>query len=78
MARKMFVLYDGRAKFTGTDDATVMDTASSESEARRVSRTDWKEHDAIWFEYDVFPQKDHDEIRNEKMRSDIGKGFLLA
>lgn len=47
-----FLLYDGRARSGDTDDAIVLDTATSEKECRRVSRSHRGE-DAIWYEYSV-------------------------
>lgn len=49
---KTFLLFDGRAKAGLIDDAFVMDTASTEAEARRAGETDWVGHDAIWAEID--------------------------
>jgi hypothetical protein len=63
---KCFVLYDGRAKSGDTDDATVLITTRSESEARRDGRH-WAGYDAIWFEYDVVKGV----ATNEKPRWDI-------
>ncbi len=66
--RKMFILYDGRARFSGeTDDATVLDTADNEKEARSC-RGDWPE-DSIWCEYDV--AADGKTLTNEQFRFDI-------
>jgi hypothetical protein len=48
----MFVLYDGRAKTGDTDDASVLDTADTEAEARCAGRTAWQDYDAIWYEYE--------------------------
>ena len=50
--KKTFVLYDGRAVID-TDDALVMDTASTEKEARRVGVDVWEGYDYIWWEYDI-------------------------
>jgi hypothetical protein len=74
---KLFVLYDGRAKFMDTDDATVMDTAESVAEARATSEN-WRDHDAVWFEYNVQHEGDTEVLHDETMRADIGKGILLA
>ncbi len=66
----MFILYDGRAKLPvegSTDDATVLDTADSESEARHEGRTTWKNHDAIWYEYD----DDGKTLTNPRQRWDL-------
>ncbi len=64
---KLFLLYDGRAKMGEPEDATVMDTAHSEEEARRSGEQDWVEYDAIWYEDDV----DGDRLINEEARWDI-------
>lgn len=48
---KQFILYDGRAH-DDPDDAMVLDTASSEKEAKRISRQHEGEM-ALWYEYDV-------------------------
>ena len=38
MSSRFYILYDGRAAHgTGTDDATVLDTAESIKEARRIA-----------------------------------------
>jgi hypothetical protein len=76
---KVFILYDGRAKFGDTEDAAVLVTAPSEQEAWNDSRTNFKDVDAVWFEYDLVPasNKYGREATNEKMRPDIGKGLLL-
>lgn len=46
-----FILWDGRAKGGDTDDASVVDTADTEQEAREAGLTQWRGYDAIWFEY---------------------------
>ena len=50
--RKLFILYDGRAKSGDPDEASVMDTARTEGEARKSSKTNWRDYDVIWYEYD--------------------------
>lgn len=71
----IFILYDGRAKYGDTDDATVLDTANSVHEAQRASRQCWKRVDAIWYE-NKFDEKG--EVATEVgPRPDIGKGILL-
>ena len=50
--RKLFVLYDGRAKDGDTDRAAILVSANNEAEARKDSR-DWRGYGAIWYEYDV-------------------------
>ncbi len=45
-----FILFDGRAKDGDTDDASVLDTAEDEHEARQSGREDWEGHDAIWLD----------------------------
>ena len=65
--QKTFVLYDGRAKEGGTDDATVLDTAVSASEARRLGRLVYAGEDAIWFEYD----DNNGQLKNETARWDL-------
>lgn len=67
---KMFLLYDGRAKSGETEDATVMDTAHSEEEARQSGEKNWAGHDAIWYECDVDDAGAGNPI-NEKPRWDI-------
>ena len=55
---KMFVLFDARARSGDTDDAAVLDTAESESEAKSC-RGDWPT-DSIWYEYKPKPGKDNE------------------
>lgn len=45
-----FLLLDGRAKVGNSEEANVMDTASSEAEAVESGKTVWKGSDAIWEE----------------------------
>lgn len=68
---KLFVLYDGRARFGDTEDASIMTTAESEGEAIGESQ-DWEDVDGIWYEYDVKGKT----LVNETMRPDIGQGIL--
>jgi hypothetical protein len=49
---KQFILYDARAQGGDTDEAVALDTATSEREARRISRQHVGEG-AVWYEYDV-------------------------
>jgi hypothetical protein len=63
--KKIFVLYDGRAKDGDPDSAEVMGTAHSEQEALKASRT--AQHDAVWYEYDV----DGNRLLNGKPRLDL-------
>lgn len=51
---KLFILYDGRAKMGDTDEAWVLIVANSEAEARKDGE-DYRDQDAIWYEYDVKP-----------------------
>jgi hypothetical protein len=46
-----FILWDGRAKSGETDEATVLDTADTDEEARKSGLNEWHGYDAIWFEY---------------------------
>lgn len=64
--KKLFVLYDGRAKFGSTDDAAVYVTASSEKEAQ-IDGNDPAWQDGIWYEYDCHGDK----LANEQPRWDI-------
>lgn len=50
MSAPRFILLDGRAKLGDEDDATVMDTAETETDARKAGSSLWKDHDAIWSE----------------------------
>lgn len=51
--KKQYVLYDGRARCGDPDDATVCDTAESESEVREQSDfTHENFPDSVWYEYD--------------------------
>ena len=68
MSRKVFILYDGRAKYGPTDDASVYLTAQSEQEARRDGEEYPDFDDGIWAEYD-FNEKG--EAVNEKLRWDL-------
>ena len=52
MSQKIFILYDGRALAGDQDDAAVLATAHSEEDARNAGKTDWADHDVIWYEYD--------------------------
>jgi hypothetical protein len=70
--KKVFILYDGRAKYGDTDDAAVLCTAGSEREARHDSRTTFSRIDGIWYEYDLV----NNEAVNEQVRWDLGKGLL--
>jgi len=67
---KKFILFDGRAKSGDTDDASVMDTADSEQEARRNGARFWSGADAVWFEHDFV----NGEAINERIRPDIPPG----
>ena len=68
MSRKVFVLYDGRAKYGPTDDASVYLTAQSEREARENSEEFEEFDDGIWAEYDL---NEKDEAVNERLRWDL-------
>ena len=48
MSGSVWLLLDGRAKVGLEDRAAVLDTASSEDEARRVGAKDYDDMDAIW------------------------------
>ena len=48
MSDSVWLLLDGRAKTGLVDRAAVLDTASSEDEARRVGTEDYSDIDAIW------------------------------
>lgn len=70
---KMFLLYDARARTTGdTDQATVLDTADSEEEAREAGTL--HEADALWYEYECVgtelaggtPRFDLDQVPGKK------------
>lgn len=74
MSKKFFVLYDGRARTGSPDGCAAFDTATSEPLAHQKSRQ-WKDYDAIWYEYDVQGEND---MTNERARPDIGRGVLLA
>ncbi len=50
--QKTFILYDGRALAGDPDDASVLDTAETEQEARQAGQHTWAGYDAIWYEYD--------------------------
>jgi len=66
--RKVFVLYDGRAKHGPTDDASIYVTAQSEREARRDAKEFPDFDDGIWAEYDLNEQG---EAVNERLRWDL-------
>lgn len=70
---KQFILYDGRAKFGDTDDASIMDTAESEKEARKAGNSLWKGYDALWCEYECLDGKT---LINEVKRYDIPPSTL--
>lgn len=69
---KFFVLYDGRARIEGTEEATVLTTANSAEEAR-AERADGivdgflYYEESIWAEYDLHGKK----LVNEVMREDL-------
>ena len=73
VARKVFVLYDGRA-LTGisTDECAVLSSANSEQEAWNDSRI-FRGVAGLWFEYELVKGI----ADKEKPRPDIGKGILL-
>ena len=64
--KKLFILYDGRAKTSSTDDASVYVTATSEREAQ-LDGQDPMWQDGLWYEYDCISR----ELRNGKPRWDI-------
>lgn len=47
-----FVLYDGRAKLGDPYEASVLDVAQSEESAKQSGRENWRNYDAIWYEYE--------------------------
>lgn len=61
---KLYVMYDLRARFEGTSEASIFVTADSEREARRWS----KEFEGVWYEYDI---TDDNELINELERGDL-------
>jgi hypothetical protein len=63
----MFILYDGRARRGDPEEASVLDTAATEDEARREGATTWAGYDAVWFEY----VKKDNALTMPKMRMDI-------
>jgi hypothetical protein len=65
--QKLFILYDARAQSGDTDDALVLDTASTERECRRISADHAGEH-ALWYEYD---DKNGQQLVNGKARYDL-------
>ena len=73
--RKIFILYDGRAKSGNTDDASVMDVADSVNEAWQSTRQCWRDIDAIWYENEF--ELDGKTAVEVGPRWDIGKGILL-
>jgi hypothetical protein len=74
MPEKCYILYDARARTDHPSTATVLDTADTEREARRISadnrRTGWMT-DAIWIEYDVVPFGGRDMLANQRLRPDL-------
>lgn len=66
---KVFVLYEGRAKFGCTDDAIVLVSCIGEEETLADS-IHFQGYDAIWYEYDV---TEKDELVNEKIRPELHK-----
>lgn len=74
MSEKAFILYDGRARCGNTHGAAVLTTATSEAQCRKEGGNYGS--DAIWFEYDKFPDPDrpdgkHVLISTERMREDL-------
>lgn len=69
VVRKLFVLYDGRARSGSVEDATVMDTAESVKEIREMQRDFPCLHprDSVWYECD----DDGKTLTNRKMRTDL-------
>ncbi len=68
MSRKVFVLYDGRAKYGPTDDASVYCVAGSEREAKEIGEEDEDFDDGIWAECDL---NEKGEAVNERLRWDL-------
>lgn len=63
--KKQFILYDSRAH-DDPDDANVIDTATFEGEARRISKQHRGEM-ALWYEYEVKGKT----LENGKPRYDL-------
>ena len=67
---KKFILYDARARFSmDTDEATVLETADSEKEAKSC-KGDFAA-DSIWVEYDIEVRDGKTFMTNERFRWDI-------
>lgn len=67
--RKAFILYDDRAYTGDTDDATVLDTADSEAEARESNQF---HSQGVWYEYD---RDDQDNLSNGNIREDLSPRY---
>jgi hypothetical protein len=52
MTEKLFVLYDGRAKLSDPDNASIYTTVYTERDAKYDGQEpSWQ--DGIWYEYDI-------------------------
>lgn len=75
--KKLFILYDGRAKSGDTDRASIYVTADSEKEAREDGQEPaW--NDGVWYEYDRVPAERGagGMLKNERPRFDIPPNSL--
>jgi hypothetical protein len=73
---RIFILYDGRAKYGDTDDAICMDTAMSEEEAAELSQGMWADHDAIWYETKLVGDQKNPLYEEVGPRHDLCTGLL--
>ncbi len=58
----VWIIYDGRADFGDTDEATVLEACSSKRDLRSALFS-WRGHDAVVYEYEV---ADGDMLVNER------------
>lgn len=70
MIKKLFILYDARARDGDTSKASVVSTAKSEREARREGENLWNGCCHIWYQY----RSNKGSLTDEKMRKDIPPG----
>ena len=74
----MWIVYDGRAEFGDTDDASVMEACGNGWQDLRQALWSWREYDAVLAEYDI--DSDGKTLINERIIGHMreGRKALLA